>query len=244
MGTMRDAVYAAMLVMFLQRERINAGIVQDVSTVLRAAGHMLPSNEAAFGRKEWLQRQITRVLNEDEWGFTLHWEPPQEGKSGAFADYIVDAKNPDRLGLWDSACLRVFVGTIHMPPIEGPRTSKMVDTFKKVVQVVKPLFALLDVHWENIKPRAGKDPRRFAWGATYYDAEHARAIGEDRLNGCAAVIKEEWPDGSWWIQTWANPFVVAKELTDQIAIDLDLKNAKFPTTLGKRPKAPPRIPGK
>lgn len=247
MGQMGDAVYGGMLVMFLEKERLDAALVRSVCNAIRKHGHLPAAETAAFqGEKnvEWLSRMITKVVEGGQWSLILNWEPSKDGprQAGAIVQYAMDIQDPDRLSFDGLACFRVYTITQHMPPIQGPRTGIMVETFKDVVKAVRPRFALLDVHHEFIAKRKGKDPRRFAWGAAYYDAAHTKAIGLEALHSSAAIIKEEWPGGGFWLQTWANPFIVAKELTDQIALDLGLKGARFPGSVqsSKVPKSAPK----
>lgn len=190
------------------------------------------------GHQAFLNRALQRVVDGGEWSMEVYWNPVARSPvtNAGSVQYVMNKQNPDKLIVEGLACFRLYTGLARMPPMEGPRTGRMVETFKDVVKAVRPRFALLDHHQEVIRKRKGQDPRRFAWGATYYDADHVAAIGLDRLRNCTAIIKEEWPDDeSFWLQTWANPFVVASQLTDQISQQLALPNARLPTFKSAKP---------
>ncbi|HUR63383.1 MAG TPA: hypothetical protein VM241_02770 [Candidatus Thermoplasmatota archaeon] len=139
------------------------------------------------------------------------------------AQYALDAADKLKLNEPDHVWLMVWLYEGNFRVTELDKAKRVTATFKRLVETLKPEFAAIDNYGENMVKRRGKDPRRFAWGAMYYDAEHVAKIGVQKLRGCAALIKQEYPDDAMWIQTWGNPFIVAKELTQQIEKELGLK---------------------
>src|ERR1051325_8432133 len=201
MGTMKDAVYAATLMMFLEKERIDGPMIRRITEALAKKGPLNQGIQTALmggEHADWLTNMFDQVAAGRWWQLEVFWSPaPAAGPAppaGSIVQYSMDTQNPDKLAIEGLACIRVYVGANHMPPMTGPRTGILVERFKEVVKMVQPRFALLDTHQDVIAKRKGKDPRRFAWGAAYYDADQVAAIGSNTVRMSSPIIKEEWPN--------------------------------------------------
>jgi len=227
--------------MRLPRGRFTRETVTAVFDHLFSLNHVSPfarkAWEAQGGPDAWVPAIVDKHLtNEVE----VFWEPIKAGGVSAemWAQYVVDARNKLRWPEDNCVWLAVWLFQRNLPRTDSKKVNRVVSTFKELVRIAKPTFAAVDYWAENMVKRRDEDPRRFAWGAMYYDAAHAERIGADRLRNCSALIKEEWPDDSFWIQAWQNPFIVVKQLTQQFEKELGLKQA-FPEEAATptRPKA-------
>lgn len=191
---------------------------------------MLPAAFKAWSQPELLRKQARSIIHGDGFpGMSRSWNPIPAGATftqvGGFHVQFDGRNDPGYVnGKW----LIARLSSNDIDRMNSHQVNQVTELFRRLAKTLLPSFAAIDWWSESFAARKNTDPRRFAWGAAYYDEAHTDAIGVEKLRNCSAVIKEEWPDDSFWIQTWANPFVVAKELTDQIALDLDLKNAKLP----------------
>lgn len=174
------------------------------------------------GREHRLSTLVDRRIGT---GLFINWEPNRPGilRPGDDAQFTFDPRNKLEWPTGGNAWLTVRLFQHNLPRTDSAKVDRVVEIFKQLVKIANPGFAMVDWYAENMVKRKGKDPRRYAWGAMYYDAGHVKALGKQRLQSCAAIIKEEWPTGGMWIQTWANPFIVAKELTQTLEKELGLK---------------------
>lgn len=220
----------ATLLMRIPKKQFTRELVRKAFDVLFSVENMdMPMQQGWREQGAWAEENIDLIYKHNGLMMLLsYWEPLKEGQMLGMttcAQYCLDSSAANRLKLPDDGhvwlMVWLFEGNFRVTELD--KAKRVTATFKKVVEAVKPAFAVVDNYGENMTKRRGKDPRRFAWGAMYYDAEHAERIGVDKLRGCAALIKQEYPDDGMWVQSWGNPFIVAKELTQQMEKELGLK---------------------
>lgn len=221
----------ASILMRFPKARFNRDLVEQVLDALFSFDHIWSGQRKGWETLEWREKRIAEIYaNRTGIGIQTDWN--QTGQAGMIGmrtvgQYFLDLswhKMKMNLPEHDCVWIAVWMYEGNFEVTELDKVKRVTANFKRLVETLKPTFAAVDNYGENMAKRKGKDPRRFAWGAMYYDAEHVDRIGVDKLRGCAALIKEEWPDDSMWIQTWGNPFIVAKELTQQMEKELGLKS--------------------
>jgi hypothetical protein len=227
----------ATLLMRMPAKRFNRELVEQMLGILFEIQHKDRHQSKLWENLEWRTKYVNEIHdNRAVFGVVTFWNPPQDGLIGArtVAQYYLDLRNKLALDEEGSIWVVIWVQEGNFDPTEFEKAKRVTANFKTIVRKLQPTFAAVDNYGENMAKRKGKDPRRFAWGAMYYDADHVERIGVDKLRGCAAKVKEEWPDDSMWVQTWENPFIVAKELTQQMEKELGLKELLGETPVKSR----------
>jgi hypothetical protein len=219
----------ATLLFRIPKARFTRDFVRQALDLLFGVENVDASMQKSWKRQDtWAAARLDEVhTHRAVFQVESYWEPLKEGLNAigmrTVAQYALEARNLLRLPEDGHVWLMVWLYEGNFGVTELDKAKRVTATFKRLVETLKPDFAAVDNYGENMVKRRGKDPRRFAWGAMYYDAEHVAKIGVHKLRGCAALIKQEYPDDGMWIQTWGNPFIVAKELTQEIEKELGLK---------------------
>lgn len=209
--------------------------LQQMANVMFDEKRMLRSTRGAWGKgnQVWVTKQLQSLLKKDGlpvipyfWGSPEYEGPINFGNS---TDLYMDPLNQRNYGDAAYTVLRFYTFDAALPKMDEVKVGYILALFKRVVNVLQPVYAAIGHDEDYMKARKGKDILKFAWGGMVFGPELVEQIGRDRILGSEQLlVKEELAWGGIWTQAWANPFVVSKEWMRLAEQELGLKKLEFP----------------
>lgn len=201
---------------------------------------MLRSTRGAWGQGNaaWVQKQMQALLDKSgDPRISYFWGPPDyEGpiNFGNETDVYMDTLNQRGYGGGAYTVLRFHTFDAALPKMDDYKVQYILAMFKRVVNVLQPVYAAIGHDEDGMKARKGKDILKLGWGGMVFSPDLVKQIGRQRiLDSEQLIIKEELPWGAIWTQAWHNPFVVSKEWMRLVEKELGLKDLHFPSMATK-----------
>lgn len=187
---------------------------------------MLPGNLVGF--RETMDQQVKKLVDGSGTPTLMYlWDDPGEGGSlGPTNSSVIytDGRNKHGYRMGPGRVIDIHFRRGDLKPNQGDRIRTAVEVMRRVVDVVRPKFALLDDHAEAIQNYADQDLRTSGWGAMVFGPDMIKEVGRQRILACPLfLIKEELDWGGIWTQTWAKPFITDWRLRQDVAKWLGLK---------------------